>query len=134
MRMDFLQSGGKCRRVAIQLHMLTTNKMNKIVLPLASIFVFVTLATGAAPMAKYSAMANNIGLVTFANYVATFGGSVNEKKAVTIKNMARLLQTNSSAGSMMDHKTKEMVSNATTEEYEPSPRPIAGILRSDNKV
>ncbi|TPX52344.1 hypothetical protein SeMB42_g01468 [Synchytrium endobioticum] len=41
-----------------------------IFLPLAALFVFMTLATGAGPMAKYSAIA---------------------RKAVTIKNMARLL-------------------------------------------
>ncbi|TPX49989.1 hypothetical protein SeLEV6574_g01136 [Synchytrium endobioticum] len=79
-----------------------------IFLPLAALFVFLTLATGAGPMAKYSALAKYLGFKSIAGKVSSWAGAASEKKAVTIKNMARLLiETGSTIGSILDKNNKD---------------------------
>ncbi|TPX30421.1 hypothetical protein SmJEL517_g06009 [Synchytrium microbalum] len=69
----------------------------------ATLFAFVALATGAGAMAKYFKVAAFIGRVTGISYLSELASktsAVDGKKAVTIKNMARLLnQTSTMTGS-----------------------------------
>ncbi|TPX46705.1 hypothetical protein SeMB42_g03583 [Synchytrium endobioticum] len=62
-----------------------------IFLPLAALFVFMTLATGVGPMAKYSALAKYLGFTSFAGAISSWAGAASEKKALMITNMAHLL-------------------------------------------